>query len=777
MSVSASRCPACGADPHPLEPTVTQDAPEGPFGTVLPPRIAGFQVLRVLGRGGMGTVYEAYEESMRRKVALKVLDPGISLSPQSAARFNQEAWIAGRLSHPNIVKVHGQGVVEGVRWIAMELVHGRSLHDHLKDLRAQQGKSSETRPSVRSARIRRVVEWFVDLADGLEHVHRQGIVHRDLKPANMLLVEDGSRLLLTDFGLARDEEASRVTRRGDFIGTVRYMSPEQLLAHRARVDHRSDIWSLGVSLYEALTLSFPFEAASEEAMIAAIGTREPRPARAKDRSIPRDLETILIRCLQRDPERRYPSAGALKEDLLRYLDGRAVLAKRPGALTRIAKLVRRNRWSVVAVGAAAAIVGAVAIVAWTIRAHRLMDQRVTNVLERAIATDRDPADIDRDWPSLRPMLIQRVQGAPRSALALLAQRAAFELYSRMPSFGLLSEPPPFDVQVMSRFHDDLPFIVRSEVEFSWDGAPWQRLFTYAGPLPARSISVAGRGDLNHFLAREALRPGPHRIDYRAHVSIFDREVVAKDNPLLSESVVFTAGEAPPLPRTAMDELIRAQPRFTEIRTLPQEHLHLFESYPEDFPQAVEPTETPGPLETWLRIDAVRLVVLHVPPGGGNHLVFESGGGSSAVSLSGSSPRAGYLLAGAGFEGHLQTPTPIPIAAEGQLQLEGSADLSLDFDLTYADGMHLQPHRFVDGSSGTVQQFDLETRVVSSTMSYQAYRWLSTPVVPSVLKGRLVLDPSRRVALETRRLDHYYGKRIEAELPVKIMVAEASWEKD
>ena len=142
-----------------------------------------------------------------------------------------------------------------------------------------------------------MVRLFVGLADALEHVHRAGVVHRDIKPLNLLVVEGRECLLLTDFGLAGDETASRMTRRGDFMGTIRYMSPEQLLAHRTRVDHRSDIWSLGASLYEAVTLDLPFSAPSEEAYISAVAMKEPIAARTRNRSVPHDLETILMKCL------------------------------------------------------------------------------------------------------------------------------------------------------------------------------------------------------------------------------------------------------------------------------------------------------------------------------------------------------------------------------------------------------------------------------------------------------------------------------------------------
>ncbi|MFC2173165.1 serine/threonine protein kinase [Acidobacteriota bacterium] len=144
-------------------------------------------------------------------------------------------------------------------------------------------------------------------------------------------------------GLARDIDATRMTKRGDLLGTIRYMSPEQLLANRTDIDHRSDIYSFGVSLYEALTLDLPYEGDSEEAFIGAVSTKDPIPARSRNPDIPLDIETILMKCLERDPDKRYSSAEELKEDLIRYLDDRPVLARRPGFFQKSTRFIKRHR--------------------------------------------------------------------------------------------------------------------------------------------------------------------------------------------------------------------------------------------------------------------------------------------------------------------------------------------------------------------------------------------------------------------------------------------------
>ena len=244
---SHSLCPRCGADVGSVLPT---QGPAGPSPAPSDTRIIGeFRVLRVLGRGGMGSVYEAYQESMHRKVALKVLHQEAIPSHDETARFEREAWIGGRLSHPNIVKVYAQGTSGGQRYIAMELVEGESLASEIARAKVSHEQQRPSDSVWRSGHIRKMVSLFVGAIDALHYVHEHGIVHRDIKPANLLLTKDASRLLLSDFGIARDPESGALTRGGDLLGSIRYMSPEQLLAQRVRVDRRSDIWSIGVALH------------------------------------------------------------------------------------------------------------------------------------------------------------------------------------------------------------------------------------------------------------------------------------------------------------------------------------------------------------------------------------------------------------------------------------------------------------------------------------------------------------------------------------------------
>ncbi len=295
----------------------------------------------------------------------------------------------------------------------MELVEGQSLQEEIQTARREQAatmaKSSQS--LNKRERIRKLVSLFIGIADALEHVHRQGIVHRDIKPLNLLVNADSTRLFLTDFGLARDEHASMLTRRGDFLGTIRYMSPEQLLAHRVDVDHRSDIYSLAVSFYEAPTLDLPYAAPSDEAYMSAVSSKDPVPARKRDQILPRDVETILMKCLERDRDRRYASAGELRDDLQRWLDDRPIEARRPSLAMQAVYLARKRAAAVIAVSVV--IVVALAV-GWremrqrsAERAHEIDEIRRT--LDLAGEQGMLPGALNQNWlllAQLPPPLIR-----------------------------------------------------------------------------------------------------------------------------------------------------------------------------------------------------------------------------------------------------------------------------------------------------------------------------------------------------------------------------------
>jgi predicted Zn-dependent protease len=337
------------------------------MGGATPQGLGEFEIVRELGRGGMGVVYEAVQTSLNRRVALKVLGPGLGLTPQAVVRFRREAAAAAKLHHTNIVPVYATGEEAGTHFYAMELVEGPSLDRVLRQLREGEGRTAESPPpggqtvayaegpgpaaeaaGINSSPLSSGGHYFdsvarmaAGVADALDYAHRQGVIHRDIKPANLLLAPDG-RLSLNDFGLARMLEEPGMTMTGEFVGTPAYMSPEQITAGRAPLDHRTDIYSLGATLYELLTLRPPFAGERRDQVIAQIIHKEPKPPRKVNKKVPVDLETICLKALDKDPDRRYLTAGALAEDLRRYVNRFAIAARRAGPVARAVKWVRRR---------------------------------------------------------------------------------------------------------------------------------------------------------------------------------------------------------------------------------------------------------------------------------------------------------------------------------------------------------------------------------------------------------------------------------------------------
>jgi WD40 repeat protein/serine/threonine protein kinase len=326
--------------------------------------LGDFRILREVGRGGMGIVYEAEQISLGRRVALKVLPFAATMDPRQLQRFQNESRAAATLEHPHIVPVYGVGCERGVHYYAMKFIDGRSLAAMIEARKTDHATSSTSDPKADHApcnvaiatvgaeapteraphnagAFRQSAEWGIQAAEALEHSHSVGIVHRDIKPAN-LMIDGKGKLWVTDFGLARTAGDAGMTMTGDVLGTLRYMSPEQALAKHGLVDHRTDIYSLGVSLYELLTGAPAVKGNDREQILNAIMRDGPRPPREFDAAIPQDLETIVLKALEKNCADRYSSALALAEDLRRFLDGEPVRAKRPNALQRVKRWSRRH---------------------------------------------------------------------------------------------------------------------------------------------------------------------------------------------------------------------------------------------------------------------------------------------------------------------------------------------------------------------------------------------------------------------------------------------------
>ena len=363
--------------------------PGAPSARWLPEAIGRYRVLRLVGEGGMGSVYEAEQDHPRRIVALKVIKPGLT-SPELLRRFERESQALGRLQHPGIAQIYEVGTADAggtgpLPYFAMEFINGTPLRDY--------AESHRLGTRERLALIARV-------CDAVEHAHQRGIIHRDLKPSNILLDESGQPKIL-DFGVARvtdsDGHVTRQTDLGQLVGTLAYMSPEQVLADPLELDTRSDVYALGVILYELLAARLPYRLSSK--LIEAARTiQEEDPARLS--SISRvyrgDVETIVAKALEKDKARRYSSAAALAADIRRYLADEPIAARPASTAYQLHKFARRHKALVGGVTAVFIALAAGTIVS-TWQALRAREaQRVAVAAERRVIEERDTATRERN---------------------------------------------------------------------------------------------------------------------------------------------------------------------------------------------------------------------------------------------------------------------------------------------------------------------------------------------------------------------------------------------
>ena len=370
--------PAMLALPGPRGDTHVAYATEFPGGQDL----GDFRLLRLLGRGGMGIVYEAIQHSLGRRVALKVLPLASMLDERNLRRFHNEARAAGALQHPNIVSVFGVGCERGVHYYAMQLIDGLSLAEILRrwdapattDAPANSDASTapyallSTRGSKHGERHRAVARLGIQAAEALAYAHREGVIHRDIKPSNLLLDRQGA-IWIADFGLARMQSGGDVTHTGDTLGTLRYMSPEQFTDSKV-VDQRTDVYSLGLTLYELLALRPAFDHAPREQLIRKILEEEVTPPRQLDVSIPPDLETIVLKAVRKEPGDRYATAGELALDLRRFLDDRPIQARRHTLVEQATRWARRRRGLVWSAAGVVLLALALVSVAWRAESAR-----------------------------------------------------------------------------------------------------------------------------------------------------------------------------------------------------------------------------------------------------------------------------------------------------------------------------------------------------------------------------------------------------------------------
>jgi eukaryotic-like serine/threonine-protein kinase len=354
--------------------------------SIVPGCLGDFYILRQIGQGGMGIVYEAEQISLVRRVALKVLPFAATLDAKQLQRFQNEARAAAHMHHRHIVPVYTAGCERGVHYYAMQYIDGQSMSALIQELRFHRaehaeheaidaprstlsgqrslpftppdnatprpGKFATERLAIDAEFFRTVARWGRQAAEALEHAHQLGIVHRDIKPAN-LLIEGSDHLWITDFGLAHLQGDNNLTMTGDLLGTLRYMSPEQAQAGRNRVDHRTDIYSLGVTLYELLTLEPAFAGTDRHEVLRRIAVEEPALPRRLNAAIPKELEIILLKATAKFAGERYPTSQELADDFGRFLEDKPIQARRPSLLQKLKRRLRRNKAVVLAVGVCA----------------------------------------------------------------------------------------------------------------------------------------------------------------------------------------------------------------------------------------------------------------------------------------------------------------------------------------------------------------------------------------------------------------------------------------
>jgi serine/threonine-protein kinase len=337
------------------------------------PRVEGYQILKELGRGGMGVVYKARQGKLNRIVALKMVLAGAHAGQDQLARFYTEAEAVAHLQQPNIVQIYEVSEHEGLPYFSLEYVDGGSLSERIG------GKPQPVEDAARQVAL---------LSRAMDYAHKQGIIHRDLKPANVLITRDGQPKI-TDFGLAKrlESDASQ-TRSGTLMGTPNYMAPEQARGEVREVGPLADVYALGVILYEMLVGRTPFLGASILDTLQQVRSQEPVPPSRLQPKVPRDLETICLKCLEKEPAKRYETAGAMADDLERFLAGEPILARPVGAPERLWRWCRRNR-RVAALSAAVLLLMLSLAIGGPVAAILVNQQRAIASQQREIALQNE----------------------------------------------------------------------------------------------------------------------------------------------------------------------------------------------------------------------------------------------------------------------------------------------------------------------------------------------------------------------------------------------------
>jgi serine/threonine protein kinase len=408
---------------HPSPEDAQFDSKGRPFFTpieaLVGTKLDQYRIVREIGRGSMGVVFEAKDENLSRSVALKILPPNINLSDKVIRRFLREAESVAKLDHPNIVTIYGIGHKESIYYYAMELVEGRPLDEILKE--------------GRFIPFKRIARLIIQACEAVEFAHAHQIIHRDIKPGN-IIVTDGDKVVITDFGLARQEKAATLTESGALVGTPIYMSPEQIIARRGGVDARTDIYSMGVTLYQLLTGNPPFKGDSTQEILNKILEEEPPPPHRERFKVPWALSVITLKAMEKEADLRFQSAADMGAELHRYLKGETIRSKPTGWVTKTGKRIRKHK--VISALAAITVILALAFGTYFVRASQKMqeshEEQQTQVMEEREKNEKYYANI-----KLAKDLMSRPNGIGANlATTLSLLNEAEELYPERPEAHL-----------------------------------------------------------------------------------------------------------------------------------------------------------------------------------------------------------------------------------------------------------------------------------------------------------------------------------------------------
>ncbi len=474
-----------------------------------PTQLGDFRIVRELGRGGMGVVYEAEQISLRRRVALKVLRFGAVADKEALERFRREAETVAHLHHTNIVPIFAVGSEQSVSYYAMQYIEGGSLADAIASKSAAHESNAPAKPTSYDEFAR----WGLEAAEALAHAHQRGVIHRDIKPSNLLLDKDG-RVWLTDFGLARRMDEVTMTMSGMLMGTPRYMSPEQATGIKQPVDHRTDIYSLGATIYELVTDQPVFASDTPHGVISQILTAEPVRPRTIRQAIPRNLETIILKCLAKEPAHRYATAQLLADDLRAFREGRAIKARRAALPERTVRWVQKRKKSVAvaAVAAAATLLVAAGLYATvtSVAASRLAHVSMKGPLLKVEVLDQDEQTAVATFttPTQQPQTIP-----------------PGDYHVRLSADGHLSETSLFDADKGGHYDLAVWLASREFLEIPLQNAESEEL-----------ARIDGHDDL-FLAAANQLR----RVDGATGQPVWQVSLTAKDQPLVAK--VLPPGDA------------------------------------------------------------------------------------------------------------------------------------------------------------------------------------------------------------------------------------------